>query len=127
MNFAFFKPRRCSAEDEIRLAGDVTIFKILPPAIEQNCILPAEETAVAERGAVAVHADGERLADRCAGILERDVFRREIVRINCCRRRLERADGAALGVGDAGVKIEREDGVRRILATSLKKLFSRWM
>jgi len=63
------------------------------------------------------------LADRPGGILKREIFRREIVRVNRRRRRLERADGLALGVGDAGVKIERKNGVRRIFADDLEETF----
>ena len=69
-----------------------------------------------EHGAVAIHPQGQRLADRPGLVGKGHVFRREIVRVNRRRGRLERADGLALGVGDAGVKIERENGVRRIFA-----------
>src|SRR5687768_9686156 len=51
------------AEDEVHVAGDVAVLEVLTPAVEEDRVLPAEEAAVAEDGAVAVDADGERLPD----------------------------------------------------------------
>ena len=73
--------------------------------------------------AVAVHADGQRLADRAGGVFKREVFRREIVRVNRGGRRLERPDGFAFHVREAGVKIERQDGVRGIVADEPEESF----
>src|SRR5947199_47660 len=102
MDLTFLKPGRGRAENKIHMAADVAAFEILPSAVDEDGVLPAEETAVAETGAVAIHPDGEGLADGAGGIFKGEIFRGKIIRINRGRRRLEGADGFALGVGDAG-------------------------
>ena len=111
---AFLEPRRRRAKNEIDMAANKTVLKILPAAIEQDRVLPAEKTAVAKRGLVAIDTNGQRLADGPSGILKRNVFGCEIIRIDRRGWRLERADGFAFGIGDAGVKIEGENRVRGI-------------
>ena len=79
MDVAFFEPGRRGAKNKIDVPADVTIFEILPAAIEQDRVLPAEKTAVAERGVVAIDADGERLADGSGGVFKRQVLGGKIV------------------------------------------------
>ena len=79
MDVAFFKPCSCRAKNEIDVPADVTIFEILPAAIEQNRVLPADKTAVAKRGAVAIDPDRERLADGPGGVFKRQVLGGKIV------------------------------------------------
>src|SRR5262249_18279662 len=63
MDVAFLEKGGGGAEDEIHVAGDVAVLKIMAAAIGENGVLPAEEAAMAEDGAVAVKTDGEGLAD----------------------------------------------------------------
>src|SRR6185312_16415355 len=104
MDLALLEPCGGGAKNEIHMAADIAVLKILPPAIQKDGILPAEEAAVAEARAVAIHADGQRLADRPGGIFKRDVLRRKIIRIDRRGGCLEGADGFAFRIGDTGVK-----------------------
>ena len=123
MDLALLEPRGRRAKNKIHMALDVAILEILPAAVDENRVLPAEEPAIAERRAVAVHADGERLTDWPGRIRECDVLRREIIRINRRRRCLEGADGFAFRVRDAREEIVRQNGVRRALADELEVTF----
>ena len=120
---AFLEPRRRRAENEIHVTGNVTIFKILPAAVQQNRVLPAQKAAVAEHRAVAVHAHGQRLSDRARGIFKRDIFRREIVRVNCRRGRVKSADGFAVRTFDVGVEVASENCLFRVFADEMEKAF----
>ena len=114
---------KCRAENEIHVTGNGAVFKILAAAVQQNRILPPEETAVAEHRAVAVHADGQRLPDRARGVFKRDVFRREIIRVNERRRGAERAQGFAVKVGEVGLQIAGDDGGGRVFTHQFEKAF----
>src|SRR5947209_13297737 len=106
----------CAAEDEVHVARDVAVLEVLPPAVEQNRVLPAEEAAVAERDAVAVNAQGERLPDGAGGVLEGEVLGGEVVGVNVGRGRAERADGQARRPREVRVQVEGENRPRRVLA-----------
>ena len=123
VNTAVLKPSRGRTKNEIHMAHNVTVVKILAPAIEQDRVLPAEEPTVAEHRPVPVHAEGEGLPDRAGGILKREIFGGEIIRIDRGGRGLERANGAALGIGDAGVQVKRQHGVGGVVADQLEKSF----
>ncbi len=116
LNVALLKPCCRRAEYEIHVAADVAILKILPAAVQQNGVLPAQKPAVAKRRAVPVHANRQRLPDRAGRILDRDVFRCKIVRVNQRRRGAERADGLAIEIGESGVQIVGDDRRGRIFA-----------
>ena len=96
MDVASLEVRRCAAENEIHVAGDVRVGEVVAPAVEKDRVLPAQEAAVPEHHAVAVHADRQRLADRPGRVLERQVLGGEIVRVDLHRRRPERADRLAV-------------------------------
>src|SRR5215470_8122126 len=96
MNVAALEESRRRAEDEIHVARDVAVFKILASTIEQERVLPAEKAAILETHAVAVHAQRQRLPYRPGGVFERDVLRREPVTVNLRGRRAKRADRFAV-------------------------------
>src|SRR6266540_6316237 len=56
VNVAALEESRRRAEDEIHVARDVAVFKILAATIEQNRVLPAQKTAILETYAGAVYA-----------------------------------------------------------------------
>src|SRR5436309_3285150 len=98
------------------MAAYKTILKILPPAIQEKRVLPAQKTAVAKRDAVAIHANRKRLADRAGGIFERHILRRKIIGIDGRGRCLERANRCgAFDVRDTGVEIESKNRVGGII------------
>ncbi len=123
MDVTMFKPRRSRAKNEVHMPFDITIVEILTPAINQNRVLPAEETAVAERGAVTIHANRQGLPDRPGGVGKRDVFRRKIVGVNRRGRRFERAERFAIQIGHGSIQAEGEDGVGGIIANEAKVCF----
>ena len=96
MDVALLEKVRCRAKNEVNMPRDVAALEVMAATIGENRILPAEKPAVAKHHAVAINADGQRLAHGSGGVFKRDVFRREIVRINLRRRRAERADGFAV-------------------------------
>src|ERR1700677_3260775 len=120
---AVIKPGRGSAENEIDMHFDMEMFKILTAAVQQDCVLPTQESAVTESRALAINADGQRLADRACRVLKGQVFRREIVRINGRGWRFESADGFSFGIGDTGIEVVAEDRIRWILADQGEVLF----
>src|SRR5262249_44079517 len=70
------------AENEIDVAGNITIFEVLPSAVHQYRVLPAEKTAFSKNHPVAIDADGQGLPYRTGRVLESDVLGGEVVGIN---------------------------------------------
>jgi hypothetical protein len=64
------------------VAGNVTIFEIVPPAIVQNRVLPTQETAVPERKPVAIESNSEGLADGPSRIFKGNVLSGKVIRVN---------------------------------------------
>ena len=79
---AALEERRCAAEDEIDVTGDVRVSEVVAPAVQKDRVLPAKKPRIPNSDAVAVHAQRQRLADRTGSVLERQVLRREIVRVD---------------------------------------------
>ena len=101
---------RGPAEDEVDAPRDEAVLEVLPAAVEQDRVLPPHEPAAAEGGAVAVHAHGERLPPLGPrGVLEGQVLRREVVRVDLRGRRAEGADGSSVGPREEGVEVVRDD------------------
>src|SRR5262249_61160906 len=77
MNVAALEESRRRAEDEIHVARDVAVFKILAAAIEQDRVLPAQKKAFAERDGVDVHSESRGVPDGPGGAFKRRVRRRQ--------------------------------------------------
>jgi hypothetical protein len=95
---------------------DVAVGEILPAAVDEDGVLPAEEAAVAEHDAVRVDAEGERLADGAGAVGDGQVLPDHAVAVDLHRRGAERADGLAVRPGHGGVQVVGDDGLRRVLA-----------
>ncbi len=104
------------SEDEVHVAGDRAALEVLTAAVQEHGVLPARETAVAEDGAVAVDAERERLPDGAGGVLEAELLRREVVRIDHGGRRPEGPDRLAVGALRVHVEVEADHGRLRVLA-----------
>ena len=105
------------------MAFDVAVVEILASTIEENGVLPAKKLTVMKRGAVAIHANSQCLANRAGIVGKGDILGGEIIRIDGGGRRVKSADGLALGIGDAGVEIESEDGIGGVVADEFEKPF----
>jgi hypothetical protein len=79
---AFLKECCRSAKDKVDMAGDVTIFEVLPAAVQEYGVLPTKKPAVAKYHPIAVHTNGQGLAHWSSRILECDVLRNEVVRVD---------------------------------------------
>jgi len=123
MEAAVLEPRCARPKNEIHMARNVAILVIMAPAIVKYCVLPAQETAMAKRHAVAIDARGEGLSFRPGAIFERDVLGHEIVGVDPGGRRAKRADGPAVGAGEAGEQIETQNGRARVVAQQMKEAF----
>ncbi len=88
----------------------------LSTAVEQDRVLPADESAIAKDDAVAVDTNRERLADRPSRILERQILDREVVGVDIHRRRAERADRQTVGPRIRGLQAVCDDRPSGILA-----------
>src|SRR5262249_62241895 len=77
VNVAALEESRRRAENEIHVARDVAVFKILAAAIDQDRVLPAQKAAILETHAVAVHAQSQRLPAGPGGGFGRDCVARE--------------------------------------------------
>src|SRR5262245_52033501 len=102
---ATLEVRGSATEDEVDMARDEGVLEVLPTAIEEDRVLPAQEPAVAEHHAIAVDAQREGLTDRSRGVLERQVLGREVVRVDDRRRRAERPDRLAVDARQVRVKV----------------------
>ena len=105
-----------AAEDEVDVAGDEAALEVLPAAVEEHGVLPADEPAVAEGGPVAVDADRQRLAHRAGRVLEGQALGGEVVGVDLGRGGAERPDRLAVGARHVGVEVERDDRLLRVLA-----------
>ncbi len=108
---------RGPAEDEVHGSRDEAVLEAVPAAVEQYGVLPPDEAAAAEGGAVAVHAHGEGLPPLGPrGVLEGQRLRREVVRADLGGRRAESADGLPVGPREEGVEVVRDDRPLRVFA-----------
>lgn len=81
-NMTVLEDRGRVAADKIDAAFDIAILEIRSLAVEVERVLPAEEPAVAEDLFVALGPHGRGLSHIPGGVLKRDVFGREVVRVN---------------------------------------------
>ena len=79
MYVAMLEKGAACAEDEIHMACDVAVLKILAATIQKNCVLPTQKAAVAKDNAVAVNSHGQSLTDRASGIFKGNILGGEIV------------------------------------------------
>jgi len=121
VNVATLEQRRGAAEDEVDMPGDERVLEILAAAVQENGVLPAEETRVPEHRPVAVDAERERLADRPGGVLQGQVLGGEVIGVDHDGRRPERADRLPVRSGHVGVQVEGDLGRHRILADQGEK------
>ena len=119
MYMTVFKPRGRGAKDKIDVPGDVAILEILPAAIDQNRVLPAEKAAVAKDDAIALDANSQRLPYRAGRILKGEVLNREVVRVDESRRRTESADGLAIRADHVRVQVVGENRLLRIFTDQM--------
>src|SRR5437867_12250125 len=108
MYMTIFEEGRRRAKDKIDVAGDVTVLEILPSAVYQDRVLPAEEATVAKHDAIAFDPNRQRLAHRAGHVLKGDVFNGEIVRVDEGRRSAKCADRLSVGANHVRVEIVRE-------------------
>lgn len=123
MDMTIFKERRGAAKNKIDVALNVTVFKILPAAIDEDRVLPAEKTTVAKYNAIGIHANGQCLSDRARRIFERDVLRREIFRVDHCGRRAKCANRFVVQSLQICIQVKREEGGFRIFANEMEETF----
>ncbi len=113
---AAFEEGRRGPEDEVHVAGDRAALEILAATVQEHGILPAQEAAIAEDGAVAVDTDRERLPDGTGGVLEAQLLRGEVVRVDHRRCRPEGPGRLAVDAPRVHVEVEADDRRLRILA-----------
>src|SRR6266550_4423866 len=118
---AVLEPGRRGAKDKVDVTGDVAVFKILPPPIQKNRVLPSQEAAVAKRDPIAIDANGQRLAHWPGRILKGKVLNREIVGIDKSRRRTKGADRLAVNSNHVGVQVVRQYSLLRIFTDEMNK------
>ena len=82
MNVATLEERRCRAKDEIYVACDITVLKILATTIEQDSVLPTQKAAIAKCYAITVYAQRQSLSNWPGRILKSDVFCRKTIAVN---------------------------------------------
>jgi len=82
VNLTVLKEYFRAAEDEVDVSFDVTVFKELTTAIDEQRVLPSEKTTVLKNHAIGISKKSDCLRTRTERVLERYVFGAEIVRIN---------------------------------------------
>jgi hypothetical protein len=127
MDVTFLKPTGRASENEIDVAGDVTTFKVMPTAIGEDGVLPAQEPTVAKGNSIAINPNRERLANRTRRIFKGDIFGAKIVCIDKGRGRAKGANRFAVGPGILAFK----SYVRMVLVEfspiRWRNRFSRWI
>src|SRR6185369_1908337 len=102
--------RRRSAENEIDVSLDVTVFKYVTAAINKQCVLPAEEATALKRSAIRVYKQRHCLRTSAKRIFKRQVLSAKVVRID------ERAERESRIARLLRADAKSENGLERIVA-----------
>ena len=105
-----------AAEDKIDVTGDVAVFKVLPATIDEDRVLPTEEATLAKDSAVAIDANGKRLANRPRRILESNVLSGEVISIDLRGRRAKSANRFVVFADQVRIQVIGEYGLCSVLA-----------
>ena len=116
MHFAAVEEGRGAAEDEIHVPCHVAIREVVPSAIQQQRVLPAQQPAAAKFAAIAIHPQRHGLPDRTRGVRDRDIFPLHAIAIDLHGRRAKRAQRPAIGSRLLRMQIERDHRLRGILS-----------